>query len=104
MNSRAQIRWLEDGRRLHLNDGPIDLIVEAFGAPPEIEKAYHAACSRFVSVLDELCSELTLLRRECWLESEWPAGHIARRMMAAIMPYAPEVFHYPDGSRSRSGG
>ena len=31
MNTRAQIRLLDDGRRLHLNDGPIDLIVEAFG-------------------------------------------------------------------------
>ena len=29
--ARAQIRLLADGRRLHLHDGPIDLIVEAFG-------------------------------------------------------------------------
>ena len=32
---RAQIRLLPDGRRLHLHDGPIDLIVEAFGEPAE---------------------------------------------------------------------
>ncbi len=31
MKARAQIRLLPDGRRLHLHDGPIDLIVEAFG-------------------------------------------------------------------------
>ena len=31
MKQRAQIRMLPDGRRLHLHDGPIDLIVEAFG-------------------------------------------------------------------------
>ncbi len=31
MGERAQIRLLPDGRRLHLHDGPIDLIVEAFG-------------------------------------------------------------------------
>ena len=26
-----QVTWLQDGKRLHLNHGPIDLIVEAFG-------------------------------------------------------------------------
>ena len=31
MKSRAQIRMLPDGRRLHLHDGPIDLIVEVTG-------------------------------------------------------------------------
>jgi hypothetical protein len=62
MNSRAQIRLLPDGRRMHLQDGPIDLIVEAFGAPSEVEKAYRTACTRFETVLDELCSELAFLR------------------------------------------
>jgi hypothetical protein len=47
-----------DGRRLHLQDGPIDLIVEAFGPQGEIENAYRAACARFERVLDELCAEL----------------------------------------------
>ena len=28
---------LPDGRRLHMHDGPIDVIVEAFGAVSEIE-------------------------------------------------------------------
>ena len=27
-----QIAWLADGKRLHLNHGPIDLIIETFGA------------------------------------------------------------------------
>ena len=31
--SGPQASLLSDGRRLHLNHGPIDLIVEAFGAP-----------------------------------------------------------------------
>ena len=43
MNNRAQIRMLPDGRRLHMHDGPIDVIVEAFGARREIESAYRAA-------------------------------------------------------------
>ena len=43
MRRRAQISLLRDGRRLHMNDGPIDLIVEAFGDSREIEAAYEAA-------------------------------------------------------------
>ena len=80
VNIRAQIRTLADGR-LHLHDGPIDLIVEAFGAPCEVGKAYRAASARFVSVLDELCAELFLLRQACCEEAEWPRGAVARRMM-----------------------
>jgi uncharacterized protein len=95
MNSRAQIRLLPDGRRLHLQDGPIDLIVEAFGSPGEIENAYCAASARFETVLDELCVELALLRQQCLPESEWPHGVVARRMMAAVLPYASEFFITP---------
>jgi uncharacterized protein len=39
MNSRAQIRFLPDGRRLHLQDGPIDVIVQAFGKRDAVESA-----------------------------------------------------------------
>jgi ApbE superfamily uncharacterized protein (UPF0280 family) len=95
MNMRAQIRRLSDGQRLHMHDGPIDLIVEAFGDPREIEAAYRAAAARFVDVLDELCGELSLLRRECLSESEWPDGSTARRMTAAVMPYATQYFITP---------
>lgn len=95
MNSRAQMRLLPDGRRLHLHDGPIDLVVEAFGRSLEIESAYRAACVRFPSVLDELCSELRLLRQQCFPESEWPQGVVSRRMMAAVLPYASEFFITP---------
>jgi ApbE superfamily uncharacterized protein (UPF0280 family) len=92
MIPRAQIRLLPDGRRLHLHDGPIDLIVEAYGKPHEIAVAYDAASARFVHVLDELCSELSFLRQPCHAESPWPRGTIARRMVAAVLPYASEFF------------
>jgi uncharacterized protein len=95
MNQRAQIRMLADGRRLHLHDGPIDLIVEAFGSPREVEAAYRAADARFVTVLDELCGELACLRRACSEEEAWPRGAVARRMVAAVMPYAAEYFVTP---------
>ena len=95
MNQRAQIRLLPDRRRLHLHDGPIDLIVEAFGPAGEIEAAYRAASKRFVTVLDELCSELPLLRQPCTPETNWPRGPVARRMMAAVMPYSVQYFITP---------
>jgi len=86
---------LADGRRLHLHDGPIDLIVEAFGSPQQIHTAYEAASARFVSVLDELCLELAYLRQRCRCEREWPHGIVARRMVSAVMPYASEFFITP---------
>src|SRR5450631_339118 len=95
MNHREQIRMLPDGRRRHLHDGPIDLIVEAFGRPGEIEATYQSAGSRFVTVLDELCSELSFLRRPCSPEAAWPHGAVARRMVAAVIPYAAEYFITP---------
>jgi len=95
MNRRAQIRLLPDGRRLHLQDGPIDLIVEAFGAPQEIERAYRAACARFGAVLDELCEELSFLRQQSSADAAWPRGKVARRMVAAVLPYAAQYFITP---------
>lgn len=94
MKSRAQIRFLRDGR-LHLHDGPIDLIVGAFGRSSEVQNSYRAACARFETVLGELCSELSCLRSSCTPEADWPQGTVARRMMAAVMPYASEYFITP---------
>ena len=37
-----QIAWLADGRRLHLNHGPIDLILETFGDESERRAAHDA--------------------------------------------------------------
>jgi uncharacterized protein len=95
VNPRAQIRLLEDGRRLHLHDGPIDLIVEAFGESNQIKAAYRAAAERFVSTLDELCSELTFLRQAARVDGSPPSGAIARRMVAAVKPYCMQTFITP---------
>ena len=95
MAQRAQIRMLPDQRRLHLQDGPIDLIVEAFGDSREVQRAYQAAAARFVNVLDELCAELPLLRAEAVPGGPSPNGKIARRMAAAVAPYASRTFITP---------
>jgi hypothetical protein len=85
---------LPDGRRLHLQDGPIDLIVAAFGKSVEIENAYRAASDRFPSVLDELCEELTKLRQP-WRYDLTVQGAIARRMVQAVAPHGRSTFITP---------
>jgi uncharacterized protein len=95
MRQRAQIRFLPDGRRLYLHDGPIDIVLEAFGAPREIEIAYEAAAHRFVTVLDELCAELAFLRTPASPMAPQVSGPVAKRMAAAVAPYATRCFITP---------
>ncbi|MDX8478539.1 UPF0280 family protein [Mesorhizobium sp. VK24D] len=83
-----QAHWLADGRRLHLNHGPIDLIVEAFGDPDECRAAYAQAVARFQTILNELVDELPELRRPASLKPRAFAGPTARRMEAAVAPLA----------------
>ena len=95
MREPRVLRYLPGGRRLHFHDGPIDLILEAFGAPAEIEAAYRAAAKRFVTVLDELCSELPLLRSAARPDSPRPQGRVAQRMADAVAPFAARHFITP---------
>jgi ApbE superfamily uncharacterized protein (UPF0280 family) len=74
--------------RLHLHDGPIDIILLADGEPDAVDAAYRTASRCFASVLDELCAELPLLRALAGPETPWPRGSIARRMRAAVEPLA----------------
>jgi ApbE superfamily uncharacterized protein (UPF0280 family) len=78
-----------------MRDGPIDLIVEAFGEAREVEAAYNAASRRFCSVLDELCGELTFLRRPARADAGLPSVPIAHRMAMAVRPYASRIFITP---------
>src|SRR5260370_20797424 len=95
MNNRAQIRMLLGGRRLHMQDGRIDVIVEVFGDVGEIALADRAAADRFVEILDELCRELAFLRRPARDDGDLPSGPIARRMLVAVRPYASQTFITP---------
>lgn len=83
-----QAGWLPDGRRLHLNHGPIDLIVEAFGEPDECAAAYRQAKHRFVTVLNELVTELPELRRPAADVPRAFGGSVAQRMETAVCPFA----------------
>jgi ApbE superfamily uncharacterized protein (UPF0280 family) len=95
MKRLPQIALLPDGKRLHLQDGPIDLVIEAKGRDGDVRAAYDAAALRFTGLLDELCEELVELRRaadpvRCTLK-----GVVARRMHAAVAPFAADYFITP---------
>jgi uncharacterized protein len=94
MREPAFQRRFGDGRR-HFHDGPIDLVIEAFGEDRAAEAAYAAAWRRFETILDELCDELPLLRSRSTPTSPTPRGVIARRMAAAVAPFHAERFVTP---------
>ena len=77
---------LRDGR-LHLQHGPIDLVIEAFGAPHEVEAAYAQAFERFGDVLTGLVAELPTLRQPVGGAHPLLRGPVARRMAKAVWPH-----------------
>jgi len=87
MPGAARMAMLPDGRRLHLQHGPIDIVAEAFGEGAEVDAAYRQAGARFATILDGLVAELALLRRP--LDRAKPAleGPVARRMLSACWPH-----------------
>ena len=88
------MRLLPDGRRLHLNHGPIDLIIEAFGLPGEVEAAYCRAQKSFPSILPKLVEELHQLRKPLTKENEL-TGPVAKRMVKECEFYSPKFFLTP---------
>jgi ApbE superfamily uncharacterized protein (UPF0280 family) len=95
MRRLPQIALLPDGNRLHLQDGPIDLIVEATGRAHEMRAGYRAAAQRFTGLLDELCEELVELRKAAAPARCSLKGVVARRMHAAVAPFAQNCFITP---------
>ena len=87
MPGKARMAMLPDGRRLHLQHGPIDIVAEAFGERAEVEATYRQAGARFASILDELVAELALLRRPLGRAKPALEGPVARRMLAACWPH-----------------
>lgn len=82
MNGPANAR-LPDGR-LHLQHGPIDLVIEAFGGREEVEAAYRQAWDRFQDILQMLVDELATLRARVGPAYPLVRGPVAKRMAAAV--------------------
>ena len=79
----VQVGWLSGGR-LHLNRGPIDLVIRAEGLGAAA--AYRAALARFDGLLEALVAELPALRSGDGVPVE---GDVARAMAAAVAPFRP---------------
>lgn len=92
---------LPDGRRLHLQHGPVDLVVEVTGPRRAVEAAETAAVARFETILPELVAQLPSLRSACddarpdrFGDGVVPDSPVARRMVAAAARF-PGVFRTP---------
>ncbi|MCP3688555.1 MAG: UPF0280 family protein [Gammaproteobacteria bacterium] len=86
MTSFNHIQLSQFQDKLHLNHGPIDLILHAEGEADQVRKAFDNARQRFQTVLQDLVAELPLLRSEL-PGAEPPGGEIARNMYHACAPY-----------------
>ena len=86
MADGAQIALLPDGRRLHMQYGPIDLVAEADGEMEEVAAAYRQAADRFPLILPELVGELPRLRQTVDELADAVSfhGNTARRMAEAV--------------------
>ncbi len=95
MQPQAQI--LPDGNRLHLQHGPIDLVIGAQGPRPEHrDQAFAAAQTRFATVLTELMPLLEALKQPVTPDTPRPpdttaegtSNRIAQTMHDAVLPAA----------------
>ena len=78
---------LADGKRLHLQQGPIDLIIEADGEQAAVVEAYRRTEVAFPAVLPSLAAELPQLRQPLGGALPPFQSPIARAMAAACWPY-----------------
>ena len=79
-------RLINQGRRLHLQHGPIDLIIEASG--DDVAAAYRAAEARFETILQELVDELPLLKTRTNCDGNMANGAVAQRMIRSASQFS----------------
>ena len=85
----SAIARLLPGNRLHLQHGPIDLVIGADGEATAVRAAYVAAAEAFPAILPALVNELPSLRAQVLAAGSRVEGThpIARAMHAAVWPY-----------------
>jgi len=88
-----EVGWLNDGNRLSLRHGPIDLIIEADGNPQDVKQAYQQAITAFESVLTDLVAELQMLRKRHGTSTLY--GDISTNMHRATATVAGGLFATP---------
>ncbi len=88
MKSKPQSTMMDDGKRLHLNHGPIDLIIEAFGEENNVKSAYNRVSHEFDTLLSELVSDLADLRKPIGDQTITISTEIGLRMKEAVFPFS----------------
>ena len=87
---------LRGGDQLHLHHGPIDLLISAETDPAKDRLiAYRAAATRFGGLLEEIVSELPILKQRLANGPVAVTGRVARRMREAVRPHAAGNFITP---------
>lgn len=89
--TRPHARLIQGDSVLHLQHGPIDLLINAVGCASSVRTAYHQARQAFDDVLSTLADELPLLRTAISAlakERQSVSGPVARRMLKAVSPYS----------------
>jgi len=82
----ALIAALPDGR-LHLQDGPIDLVIGLDGTRAAMAEAARRAAATFEGLLAGLAAELPVLRTPLGVDPPALTGRVARRMADAVWPF-----------------
>ncbi|MEM6385516.1 MAG: UPF0280 family protein [Pseudomonadota bacterium] len=90
MTGGAVAAGLPDGR-LHLQHGPIDIILSAEG--PGRDAAFRAAARRFETILPDLAAQLPVLTRD--YHDFRPTCPVAAAMKRAVAPLARDRFVTP---------
>ena len=91
MLDQPLVNHLGDGR-IQLRHGPIDLIIEAFGSPAEVELACQQATESFATVLSDLVAELSDLRKPHSTHAALFQGDIAMAMADVAEVFAVNRF------------
>lgn len=73
--------------RLHVQEGPIDLVIGADGPPDAVQRAYASAIHAFDGLLAGLAAELPALRRPAGNQPVVVHGPVAHRMVEAVHPH-----------------
>ncbi len=92
VDSGPQVTLRADGTGLHLQHGPIDLLIEADGPRHSRRAAFEAATERFHGLLAGLVDELELLRTPIveHRRGSRPSGAVATRMVDAVRAFEAE--------------
>jgi uncharacterized protein len=85
-------RQILDGGAVHMQHGPIDLVLKAWGDAAVVRGAIEAAWERFHTILPELAAELEDLRQPVTARNRIVpmASAVGRRMVDACLPLSGE--------------